>query len=262
VSHQDELHLKSLRRFLLLMLLLAATFYPPMAVSEAIGMAVGGRVFFDSDGNGRQDVDEPGLSGVSITLEGWDEEGHPLQRSTLSNEDGSYQFSELPTGTFIIEETDPAGYLSTTPNTISVTLSSPQNYSEAHFGDALPILLWGIVFEDLDADGEQGLEEPGLPGVRLDLFADPDGDGQPSPSQTPLRTTYTSDEGLYFFRDLLPGPYILQETDPERFFSLMPNRVAQFLRSSEVGNEYTHHFGDIRLAVIEYYPLVLNSSPL
>ena len=246
---------------LLLILLIALAFHPLMAVSGATAAAIGGRVFFDSDGDGVQDADEAGLPDVSITLEGQDEGGHLVQRSALTAQDGSFQFPDLPAGTFVIQETDPVGYLSTTSNAISVTISSTQNYSEAHFGDALPITLWGVVFEDLDADGEQGLNEPGLPDVRLDLYADPDGDGQPAPSQAPLRTTYTSADGLYFFRQLLPGPYVLQETDPERFFSLTPNRVAQFLRSCEVGNEYNHHFADVRLAAIWYFPLVLNSGP-
>lgn len=241
---------KSAGRFaLLLILLLAVALHPPMAVSGA-ATAVGGRVFFDTNGNGRQDAGEAGLQGVSITLEGWDENGLRIERSTVSNEHGTYYFPDLPTGTFVLKETDPAGYLSTTPNRLTVTISSPQSTVKVCFGDALPITLWGAVFEDLDADSEQGLGEPGLPDVRLDLYADPDGDGLLSPSQTPLRTTYTSADGLYIFHDLLPGHYVLQETDPEQFGSLTPNQVALFLRSSEIGNEYTCYFGDVRLAAI------------
>lgn len=69
-------------------------FYPPTAYW------IGDRVWFDADGNGLQDPGESGLEGVEIVLT--DASGALLQRQK-TDEDGSYRFDCLASGTYFIE---------------------------------------------------------------------------------------------------------------------------------------------------------------
>jgi len=56
----------------------------------------------------------------------------------------------------------------------------------------------GTTFEDLDGDGIQGIDEPGIPGINVILM---DCEGNT------IATTTTDPDGNYSFGDLLVGNY-------------------------------------------------------
>jgi hypothetical protein len=60
-----------------------------------------GSVYVDVNGNGTRDPDEPGLAQASLLLDGV-AAGAQVQRSTQSQTDGSFEFSELPAGTYAL----------------------------------------------------------------------------------------------------------------------------------------------------------------
>ena len=66
---------------------------------------IGDRVWLDQNGNGIQDTDESGASGVTVNL--YDCEDR-LVDSTSSDPDGRYQFAELAAGEYIVEFNVPA----------------------------------------------------------------------------------------------------------------------------------------------------------
>jgi hypothetical protein len=82
--------------------------------------ALGDLVWFDANGNGIQDGDELGVSGVTVKLlDGvgnpvLDADGDPI--TTVTDANGKYEFPGLPPGTYIVEFVPPAGYGFTTPN--------------------------------------------------------------------------------------------------------------------------------------------------
>jgi uncharacterized repeat protein (TIGR01451 family) len=74
----------------------------------------------------------------------------------------------------------------------------------------------GIVFHDRNGNGQREDNEPGIPGVRIDLL---DADGNP------VATVYTDIDGEFVFSGLAPGDYTLVEHDPDGFESTTDNRT-------------------------------------
>ena len=75
-----------------------------------------GMKWHDINGDGKIDVGEPGLAGVTIFLDlndnGVREENEPRQ---ITNEQGRYIFSGLEAGTYVVREVVPADYQQTYP---------------------------------------------------------------------------------------------------------------------------------------------------
>jgi len=88
--------------------------------------AIYGTVFEDENRNGRWDEVEPGLSGVAVTLNN--------AATTATGAYGAYTFSIATTGLHTVTETDPVGYMSTTPNQVDVDVAMDNGY-EVNFGD-------------------------------------------------------------------------------------------------------------------------------
>lgn len=90
--------------------------------------AVYGIVFEDTNGNGVQNLGEAGIQDVTVTLDGSD--------TTTTDASGYYVFTTTVVGTHTVVETDPDGYSSTTPNTVTLSVALNQGY-QVDFGDAL-----------------------------------------------------------------------------------------------------------------------------
>jgi len=72
-------------------------------------------------------------------------------------------------------------------------------------------IVGNFVWDDLDGNGLQDLGEPGINGVRVNLYEDSNGDGIFQPGTDNLETyTITSAGGLYQFSDYPPGDYFIQ----------------------------------------------------
>ncbi len=121
-----------------------------------------GRVFHDNNKNSVQDESEVPLSGIVVRCSN----GY----ATKSNVNGRYSFVLAP-GTYSIQEIDPTGYISTTPNTVPVTIG-PGEFVEVNFGDVSESgtgFIYGRVFEDLDQNGIRDVGERGMSGIRVFL---------------------------------------------------------------------------------------------
>lgn len=185
---------------------------------------VGGVVYEDVNGNGLQEAGEPGLGGVSIRLL-----ATVGQVSTVTGGDGTYRFTSVIPGSYTVEETDPAGYSSTTPNLRSIVLASGSS-ATASFGDQASGTLAGLVFSDTNGNGLRDEGESGIGGVTLRATG-----------ATGTRTTFTGGDGTYQFAALVPGAYTVEETDPSGFASTTPNLRAVSLAS---GGSASASFGD------------------
>ncbi len=188
---------------------------PPEIVfgKQPVG-TVTGVVFEDVDGDGHQQTGESGLGGVSLRLSGAN-----LERTATSAPDGTFQFENVEPGRYTLQEIDPDGFGSTTPNlrTLSVTTGGAASSS---FGDQAAGSIAGAVFADTNGDGLREEGEAGLAGVNIRLSG-----GNLS------RSTTTSEDGTYQFPDLPPGNYRVEETDPTGFVSTTPNARAVALRT-------------------------------
>lgn len=185
---------------------------------------IAGAVFEDTNGDGSRDPGEAGIGGVTIRLS-----GSVGQRTTTTSGDGSYQFPGTTPGTYSVEETDPLGFTSTTPNLRTVSLSSGGS-ANASFGDQAAGTVGGVVYEDINGNGQQEPGEPGLPGVAVRLTG---AAGQ--------RNTVTSGDGVFRFLEVAPGAYSVEEIDPAGYSSTTPN-----LRSITIGSggSASTRFGD------------------
>jgi hypothetical protein len=72
--------------------------------------SLSGIVWEDFNNNGQVDFGEKGIAGVTITLTGTDDLGHPVNLPLVTDADGAYVFLNLRPGNYVITETQPAGY--------------------------------------------------------------------------------------------------------------------------------------------------------
>ncbi len=109
-----------------------------------------GRVWHDLNANGALDSGEPGLAGSSIRLYDNDHPPPepPVRPAFVTGADGSFQFTDVPPGWYIVTAALPAGYGPTTSNVVTVMVSSGGT-TQANFGASagalssifLPIIL-------------------------------------------------------------------------------------------------------------------------
>lgn len=80
--------------------------------------SLAGAVFADVDLDGVRDVGEPGIPGVTITLDGLDAAGLPVpERQATTDDAGAFAFAGLRPGTYRVAETSPYGH---TPTGVTV----------------------------------------------------------------------------------------------------------------------------------------------
>ena len=155
--------------------------------------AISGSVFEDLDGDGARDAGEPGIDGADVTLTdsvGTDTVANPVA--------GEYSFVGLAPGTYAVtvaEATIPAGMASTTTLPSATALAEGSAVGGLDFGYARPVVVQGLVFEDVDRDGTPDPGEAGIAGVIVELRA---ADG------SVIADSVTDSVGNYRF-DTMPG---------------------------------------------------------
>ena len=112
------------------------------AQTRVVAATVAGTVYNDLNGNGIQDPGESGIGGVTVDLFAPGADGllgspdDALVATTTTAGDGSYTFTGLAAGSYLVTETDLSGYTSTTPNQVPVTVAEG-GMATAEFGDQL-----------------------------------------------------------------------------------------------------------------------------
>ncbi len=168
---------------------------------------IGDRVWSDDNGNGVQDTDETGISGVAIQLIAAD--GSTVLANTTTDFNGSYGFSGLTAGTYTVKVGGvPAGFVPSydadgiaTANRATVALAAGVSLDTVDFGyQPLNAAFSGIVWQDHNRDGVKNATESRLPGVAVRLM---DASGT-----TVLSSTSTAADGSYSFAGLAAGAYL------------------------------------------------------
>lgn len=208
---------------------------------------IGDLVWVDNNGDGIKGSTEPALSGITVLLQ-VDLNGdgsYSTIRTTTASSSGAYLFSNLPlgsqynyrvvvelstannniipndllgneylysTGTFVDAGTDYV-YINAT-----ITSGSP-NYLNADFGFAPPASFGDTIYQDINNNGTQDLNEPGISGVTVTLYTYTDlvGDSRYQPGDTlgsVVATATTDSSGKYQFAGLTPGYYVVVVTPP------------------------------------------------
>lgn len=168
------------------------------------GIGITGTVFVDDNRDGDLDVGEDvRLSGIRIEL--WDSTDTTMLEFTTTGADGRYLFADRPADDYIVKQTQPTLYTTTSPNTLNVTLPLT-GVTGVDFGEAL----WDIgdmIYFDADGNGVQGGDEPGLGGIGVTLtYAGADGDFS-TIGDNVTAGTITAADGSYEFTEQFNGNY-------------------------------------------------------
>ncbi len=176
---------------------------------------IGDRVWLDINNDGVQDSGEPGIPGVTVNL--YDSTGTTLLATTTTGANGLYLFPDLPTSaggiTYVVRvdtTTLPGGLTQTYDNTgaqtdsesqATLTDATPVNINQ-DFGYVGPGTIGNLVWNDVNADGDQDAGEVGIEGVTLDLYYDANGNGDIDAGEVKIGTTTTDTSGGYLFSGL------------------------------------------------------------
>ncbi len=179
--------------------------------------SVAGIVWRDGNRDGVADAGETHLAGVAVSL--YDATGTVVLATTNSDGAGAYAFGGLAAGQYIVVVTPPAGYWPTgdadglgTPNQAQMALEASEQYDGYDFGYSGGTL-GDRVWNDLNGDGVQDGNEPGLPGATVTLNTG--------------ESTTTDANGYYSFTNLPVGTYTVTVSVPSGWVPLNdPDGVA------------------------------------
>ncbi|WP_423229370.1 SdrD B-like domain-containing protein [Staphylococcus schleiferi] len=201
---------------------------PP--VQKPATYKVGDKVWNDTNKDGIQNLNEPGISGVTVTLKQPD--GTLI--TTKTDKDGNYIFKDLPNGKYEISFETPEGYEATTTKagddrrldsdgkTVTVEVNNADDLT-IDSGFYKPVVeppktdatykVGDKVWNDTNKDGIQNANESGIEGVKVTLTK---ADG------TTVETR-TDKDGNYIFTDLPNGKYEISFETPEGYEATTAN---------------------------------------
>ena len=232
---------------------------------------LGDFVWSDANLNGRQDVGELGIKDISIQLNGTDGAGNAVTQSTTTDESGVYAFNNLTPGNYSLTLTLPSGYAHTKNDpTIdsnynsdgingvisNISLISGQTNNDQDFGLIRALEIGDYVWEDLNVNGVQDANEPGIANVALTLT------GTTFDGTNVTLTTNTDSDGRYKFVGLFPGDYNISINIPNGYSPTLTmaggddkydSNLSESLNSvsfSVISNDLNIDFGLIRLGRI------------
>ncbi|QQR93689.1 hypothetical protein IPJ91_00845 [bacterium] len=169
-----------------------------------------GRVYLDLNKNNQLDLNESGIANVNLNLYNQKD----LIQEYLTDENGSFEFSELSPSTYLLEEIQPTGFISTqNGNGIEVELyTDSDQYIPFGESNVLPSLS-GYVYIDKNNNGQKDNNEVGIPKVEIVL----EGTyrvGISGPTIYYTEKAYTDKNGFYIFYNVRKGQYSLREIQP------------------------------------------------
>ncbi len=193
-------------------------------------VSVSGTVFEDVDLDNSQDSGEPGLAGVSLSLQQLVDGNYTnTGRTTVTAADGSYRFADLLPGTYRVVETQPSGYYSVGASAGNVSgtirgsvldsdtitgieLLGGEDSVDNDFAEAAPARLSGHVYHDADNDGVFDSGEAGIAGATVQAIRVlTDG------SVAETLSTTTAADGSWAVTNLRPGSWKVVEVTPSGY---------------------------------------------
>jgi SdrD B-like domain/Prealbumin-like fold domain len=194
---------------------------------------IGNFVFSDLNANGQQDLGEPGIQGVSVSLIRASD-GAVLE-SVLTDPNGAYLFDSHPGGTYVVEFGTVPGFTKTQANSGSDVTDSD---ADTLTGRTSPVVvpsgtsnltldagylaagaIAGNVREDTNGDGTGDLAIPNAT-IRLVTATGADIDSNPFVAGVQPTLTATDSNGNYVFPSVPAGTYRVIQTQPSSYTSI------------------------------------------
>ena len=181
-----------------------------IGIQAATFGTVTGSIFSDFTGNGQFQSGDSTLAGWTVQLLG---SGGQVIASAQTAADGTFSFSNVPAGSYTLQEMMPGGWTQTAGGNETVLVSAGFT-ATVSLGNFQDFTIQGSKFDDLNADGVWETGEPALVGWTIQLYTMTDGEL----SASPLQTTTTDANGAYQFTNLGPLPadsfYVVAESQP------------------------------------------------
>ncbi len=193
--------------------------------------SIAGSVLVDVNGNGVFNTEDTnGISGVTVVLETTN--GVPVA-TNLTSASGSYVFTNVPPGNYVVVETDKSGWYSTgdsvppNDNQVPVTLLSAQASTGNNFLDAQLAQITGSVKLDVNGNGiADSNDTNGISPVVINVYL----------NGTSLVATETNNpDGTFSVPGLPPGNYTVVQTVPPGYTATTPTTVNVTLTSGSTG---------------------------
>ena len=178
--------------------------------------SVSGVVFEDDNLSGDWETGEKIVQGISVTLLNAD--GEPV-KSTKTNKNGAYTFTELAPGSYTLRMTAKAGYAFTLTGAGSVIsnigggqgesapfrIALDEDLTGVDAGLIVPARVSGVVFADANDNGMRDAGEHGLSGTVVTLMTE----------LGEAERAVVGADGEFLFDAVLPGRYCLRYELPE-----------------------------------------------
>lgn len=177
---------------------------------------IGGRAFADLNRNGRQDGDEPGVTGVTVTLL---RSGNLVTTATTDG-NGDYTFADLRAGDYLVQLTVPASFVATGATEQHVKIVNAL-IATMNFGLQPQGTLAGTVFADHNGNGFQEVAEAGVADVTIQLVR----------NNSLLHSVLTNRNGWYQFTNLDEGAYLVRLVTPAGYVASVSSEETLYLRS-------------------------------
>jgi hypothetical protein len=108
----------------------------PISTATPVPGTIEGRVWHDVNSNGIMEPGEPGLAGATIRLYEYEhpDPEPPIRPPMVTDAEGRFHFADLPPRWYILVETNPIGFKSTTTDVLPILVSSGTT-AQGNFGD-------------------------------------------------------------------------------------------------------------------------------
>ncbi|HWE01234.1 MAG TPA: SdrD B-like domain-containing protein [Tepidisphaeraceae bacterium] len=185
--------------------------------------SVSGSVFFDRKSSGAYQSGDTPLAGRQVYVD-VDNKGHYVagDPTALTDANGNYTITGVPTGGCTIRAVEPGGWYQTTPAAgagIYVSAGAGANVKVQAFGEGTPanLSISGEVFNDLNDSAGKNPKDPGIAGVTV--YLDANNNGKRDSGE---QSFVTGANGNFSFDDLLPGVYVVRAVTPSGFKQSTP----------------------------------------
>ena len=199
---------------------------PAQATLDVVTSSIAGTVYQDSNQSGTLDAGDTGIAGVTVKLTGTDSNGMAVTASAVTDANGKYIFAGILSGTYIVTETQPAGYddgadsAGTFGGTVGndvisgITVPVGAAGTQYNFGELGLVSFSGRVYREgsnpANTTYDGNATDPGIAGVSLALSCMPAYGGT-----TPV---VTAADGSYTFLNVQAGAVCqVIETQPVNF---------------------------------------------
>ncbi len=183
--------------------------------------SISGSAFLDSNGNGVKDADDSAQAGWNIQLS----QDGSVVNATTSGEDGAYVFQNLAPGKYTVSEVAQEGWAVSTPSEGSYSIDLQNaDVTGKDFGNRGDLTISGQKYYDINGNGVQDSDEPGIPGGDVSLVKD----------GKVIANTTTDDSGMYSFKGILPGTYTINDPVPSGLVLTTSSSVTVTVTSSTV----------------------------